>query len=330
MSFLQTVFLPERRYSYLLVLALAGLGLAFPASAGILLGGPLALGMVGLGIAHGACDQLVVPASPQLAAAGRGWGYWTRFLGSYLGLAAVVLVLWWRWPAPTVGLFFLLTVWHWGSADAPARPRVTRVIWLVNSLVRGLLVFAVPTWCWPTETAAVVNGLLAFTGATALNPAYYGAIITGLHTAVVLGHLGLWLAFALSRHWALLGTEVMEVLVLVGLFAALPPHLSVGVYFVFWHSLQHVLRLNGWLGYRAGGQEQTRLWPQLRFFLRRAAPLLAISCGALGLLGWAVAAKMPDFSAWFSLALVLASVVTLPHALLVTLVMDARQWRRAV
>ena len=324
---------PERRYSYLAVLALAGLGWAFPAAAGVLLGVPLAVGMVALGIAHGACDQLVVPASPQLAAAGRGWGYWVRFLGGYLGLAAVVLALWWQWPAATVALFFVLTVWHWGSADAPAQPLVSAQWWLLHSLLRGLLVFAVPAWCWPAATAAVVNGLLAFAGAAAIAPAQYAGATAVLSVVVVAGHVGLWLTLAFGRRWALLGTELAEVVVLTGLFAALPPQLSVGVYFVFWHSLQHVLRLNGWLGYRAApgsgtGSQLAQLWPQLLFFLRRAAPLLLLSCVALLVLGRVLAARLPDASAWFSLALVVASVVTLPHALLVTLVMDAPQWRR--
>ena len=54
----------QRRYSYAAVLAMTGLGAAFPGAAWTLLGPPLAVGMVLLGVAHGACDQLVVPAGP--------------------------------------------------------------------------------------------------------------------------------------------------------------------------------------------------------------------------------------------------------------------------
>ncbi|MEJ7663121.1 MAG: hypothetical protein WKG07_28060 [Hymenobacter sp.] len=48
-----------------------------------------------------------------------------------------------------------------------------------------------------------------------------------------------------------------------------------------------------------------------------------MSCVALLALGYLAAARRPDASTWFSLALVVASVVTLPHALLVATVMDA-------
>jgi hypothetical protein len=56
---------------------------------------------------------------------------------------------------------------------------------------------------------------------------------------------------------------------------------------------------------------------------------LAISLGALAVvygLAWTRAASDATF---ISLALLAASVVTLPHALLVTLGLDAARWRRA-
>lgn len=322
----------QRRYSYAAVLVLVGLGAAFPGRAGLLLGLPLAVGMVVLGVAHGACDQFVVPASRPGGTAS-GWRYWLRFLASYLGLAAAVGLLWWRWPAATVAGFLLLTVWHWGSADAPAGPLVPASWWLTHSLLRGLLLFAIPAWAWPAETAGIVNGLLRFVGTGTMAPGTFTAGAAGLAVVVAVGHVVLWARYAARQQWPLLAAELGEVLILAVLFVALPPKLSVGVYFVFWHSLQHVLRLTGWLGYAGPAQLQGasrgNLLARLAFFLRRAAPLLLISCVALLVLGRLLAAYLPDETAWFSLALVVASIVTLPHALLVTVVMDAPQWRPA-
>lgn len=321
---------PPRYYSYAAVGLLIGLGRLLPAHAGLVLGVPLAVGMVALGVAHGACDQLVVPAATPAENALRDWRYWGRFLAGYLGLAAVVGLCWWQWPAATVGLFFLLTMWHWGSADAPPPTQVPVAGWLSHSLLRGMLLFAMPAAWWPAETASIVNDLLHFTGAAAISPPTFGAVAGWLGAVVVAGHVGLWLWYARQRRWELLRQELVEQLVLAGLLLLLPPRWSVAVYFVFWHSLQHVLRLTGWLGY---GQPQLStgraLLPQLGFFLRRAAPLLLVSCVALLVLGRLLAGRLPDAAAWFSLALVVASIVTLPHALLVTLVMDAPQRRRA-
>ncbi|WP_375417555.1 Brp/Blh family beta-carotene 15,15'-dioxygenase [uncultured Hymenobacter sp.] len=319
----------SRRYSYAAVLAAAGLGAAAPQAAGPVLAPLLAVGLVGLGIAHGACDQLVVPGA-RPAVSLRSGRYWGWFLLGYLGLAGLVLALWWRWPAMTVGLFFGMTVWHWGSADAPEQPQRPGQ-WLAHSLLRGLLLFAVPALAWPADTLGIINGLLTFAGARPVAAGAFGAAATGLGLVVAAGHLALWGGYAARRHWAALGLDARDVAVLLLLFVSLPPLLSVGVYFIFWHSLQHVLRLTPLLGYAAPagvpGQPGRELLRQLGFFIRRAAPLLLLSCAALLVLGYLLAARLPDGAAWFSLALVVASVVTLPHAVLVTLVMDAAKWR---
>ncbi|WBO86435.1 Brp/Blh family beta-carotene 15,15'-dioxygenase [Hymenobacter yonginensis] len=321
---------PPRYYSYAAVLLFIALGRLFPAHAGLVLGLPLAVGMVALGVAHGACDQLVVPALVPTGNALRTWRYWGRFLGGYLGLAAVVGLLWWQWPAATVALFFLLTMWHWGSADAPGPTQVPVAQWLSHSLLRGMLLFAVPAIWWPTETAGIVNDLLRFTGARPVALPQFGAVAGVLGTVVAVGHGLLWLWYARHRRWALLQRELTELLVLGMLLLLLPPRWSVVVYFVFWHSLQHVLRLTGWLGYGSSAlRSRQALLSQLWFFLRQAAPLLLLSCAALLVVGRLLASRLPDAPAWFSLALVVASIVTLPHALLVTLVMDAPQRMRA-
>ncbi|HEX8427410.1 Brp/Blh family beta-carotene 15,15'-dioxygenase [Hymenobacter sp.] len=317
---------PQRRYSYVAVLTLTAMGVAFPTQAWVLLGLPLAVGMVLLGVAHGACDQLVVPAVWAGSVATSRLHYWLRFLVGYLGLAAVIGLLWWWWPAAMVGLFFLLTVWHWGSADAPPELHSTPIWWLMHSLLRGLLLFLLPLWRWPIETADIVDGLLGFAGAPAVSQPLYERTAALLGSIVLVGHVILWIRYLIQRKWAVLGMELVEVLLLTGLLVALPPMLSVGVYFVFWHSLQHVLRLTQWLGYPAPVRRRTawvELGTQLRFFLRRAAPLLTLSCVGLLIVGCVLAPQLPDATAWFSFALVAASIVTLPHALLVTLVMDA-------
>lgn len=307
-------------YSYGAVAAAGCAGAAFPQEAAAALGPLLLVGLVGLGVAHGACDQLVLPAYRPVRGS---WGrYLLRFSLGYLGLAGVVGLVWWRWPAAAVGLFFGLTVWHWGSADAPAYPRSG--LWVAHSVLRGALLLAVPAWWWPAETAHSVNGLLQLTGGTAVAASLWA----GLGPAVVVGHLALWGFLGWQRAFARWRRDAREVLLLTGLLVALPPLLALGVYFVFWHSLQHVLRLTSAFGYVAS--EQVRrplpLGRELFFFGRRALPVFAVSLAAVAL-PYALGIAPHWSQAGLGLAVVAASVVTLPHALLVSLVMDAPKWR---
>jgi len=306
------------------VLAAGLVGWLAPAWASWVLGPALLLGLVLLGVAHGACDQYVVPATYPALARHRG-RYWAAFLGGYLGLAAAVGLLWWWQPRLAVAFFFGLSAWHWGSGDAPAARY--RAQWLAHSILRGALLFAVPLWFWPAETRALINDLLALAGAAPVGTPAIEQAAGWLGSLVLAGHLSLWASYWLTRQRPLARTDAQEVLLLSFLLVALPPLLSASVYFVFWHSLQHVLRMNALMGQDVG-DNLPALWAQVGFFLRRSAPLLAISLAALAVLyglAWARAAGGP---ALISLALLVASVVTLPHALLVTLGLDAARWRR--
>lgn len=313
-----------RRYSYAVVLAAVVVGLLVPDRAGWVLGPALLLGLVGLGVAHGACDQFVVPATHPALARDRV-RYWVVFLTGYLGLAAGVGALWWWQPSLAVTLFFGLTIWHWGSGDAPLSPY--RGLWVAHSLLRGALLFTVPLLRWPTETRALTNDLLALAGAAPVSVATVSQTARLLGPVVLGGHLLLWLAYCWRGQAKLAVADLLEILLLSALLLALPPVLSAGVYFVFWHSLQHVLRMSELMGHFPSAKPA--LWAQLGFFLRRSVPLLLVSVVALAGLytvAWVRAASGP---ALISLALLAASIVTLPHALLVTLGMDAPRWRRA-
>ena len=310
--------------SYAAAGAACGVGALLPGAAAAVLGPVLLVGLVGLGVAHGACDQLVLPA--HRGGAGPGRRYLLRFGAGYVALAVGAGLVWWQWPAAAMALFVGLTGWHWGSADAPAHPR--RGVWVAHSLLRGALLLELPLAAWPTETARHVDGLLALAGAPAVTAGSWAGPTVALGGLVLVGHGALWAYFAHQRTPGRWHRDAAEVALLGALFTALPPLLGLGVYFVFWHSLQHVLRLTPLLGYAPG---PARTWPalgqELAFFVRRAWPMLLASLAA-GVGAYALGqAWLPAHDAWLGLAVLAASVLTLPHALLVSLIMDAPKWR---
>lgn len=313
---------------YLLVAGCIAVGGLFPASAALLLGPPLAVGLVGLGIAHGACDHLLLPSAPLVAAR---WGAWWQrgLLLGYVALAGLVLAAWYWLPAVALVSFFALSAWHWGSADAATLhpvPAHARRWWLLHGTARGLLLFAVPALAWPTETRALCNDLLALThGPTVVVAApLFGRVALGLGAGTTTGLAGLWLGYGRLGYWQALRTDLGETALLVVLLLVLRPALASGVYFVAWHSLRHVLRLVPLLpGHEAGG----RLLAGLRGFWKRALPLLALSVvGLLGVAWWLGPAVLAQPGMQVALLLVAASAVTLPHAVLVTAVLDRYRW----
>jgi len=315
-------------YSYLAVGVALVIGVISPAAAPAILAPALLAGLVGLGIAHGACDHWVMPTMRALPSGRKPWvHYLARFLAGYLGLALLMVLGWWWWPGATVGLFFALTVWHWGTADAPANQPLGW--WLAHSLLRGLLLFAVPATAWPVATSQIIQSLLSFMGAAALPGLLVAELTPALVGLVLVGHAALWVRYGLSGQSQRWQTDAGEAALLTALFVLLPPLLALGVYFCFWHSLQHVLRLNQVLGYSAGVALPWQLGRELWLFGQQAWPLLLVSLLAIGGLIQVLAPRLTTPETWLSLALIIASVVTLPHALLVSVVLDAQKWRRA-
>nr|WP_262903485.1 Brp/Blh family beta-carotene 15,15'-dioxygenase [Hymenobacter psoromatis] len=314
-------------FSYLAVASASGVGLAFPGVTPAVLGPIVVVGLVVLGLAHGACDQLVLPATGQVRRSQRA--YLGRFVLGYLSLAAVAGLGWWYWPGVAVGLFFMLTIWHWGSADAPAQPGQL-LLWLAHSLLRGALLFAVPAWWWPAEIQHSVNGLLTFAGAVPLGAAGFTSVAQGLWPLVGVGHLVLWAYYIKHREFKRAYTDCREVVLLTVLLLTVPPLLALGVYFVFWHSLQHMLRLNRVFGHVALGGHR-RAWATLGqevvFFIRRALPLLVVSLAVPIGLYLLVPAKLAALDTLLGIVVITAAILTLPHALLVSIALDSANWR---
>ena len=310
----------SRVHAYSAVAVAAIAGIIWPHATAALLGPVLVTGLLSLGVAHGACDHCVLPAYRQLRRS--GWRYLLLFSAGYLGLAGATGLVWYCWPGLSAGLFFGLTVWHWGSADAPAHRQPG--VWVAHSLLRGALLLAVPAWWWPMQTAHHVNGLLGLAGAAPIPTRWTGM----LGPAVAGGHLVLWGYFAWHREFARGLRDAGEFLLLTGILVALPPLLALGVYFVFWHSWQHVRRLAPLVVSAEMNVANLSEAPlrELLLFGRKALPALVISL-AMGAFAFILGgAARPLGEAWLALAVMGASVITLPHALLVTLVMDTAKW----
>jgi Brp/Blh family beta-carotene 15,15'-monooxygenase len=303
------------------------MGLLLPGAVSTVLGPILLIGLVVLGLAHGACDHFVLPAVGQINSSQRS--YFPKFVLGYLGLATAAGLGWWHWPGVAVSLFLLLTVWHWGSADAPAQPGQVGV-WLAHSVLRGTLLFAVPIRWWPTEVQHSVDGLLLFAGARPLDAALFMRVVNGLWPVVGIGHFILWGYYATQHAAKRWHTDAWEVLLLTILFMTLRPLWALGIYFVFWHSLQHMLRLNRVFGYAASkshGIAWATLGKEVTFFIRRALPILLVSLAVPAGLYIFLPPKPATVDTMLGMAVIMAAILTLPHALLVSVALDSPVWR---
>ena len=292
--------------------------------------GPLLLGIVLIGLPHGALDHLV-PARIGLAWARRPLPL-AGFLALYLAAVAAYGLLWWTAPAVAFVGFLVLTVWHWGQGDQRfleiflGRRRTALAGSLVTIATRGALPILVPVAAFP---AAADDLFGRATGTLGLDAAGWSLGDPRVRIAVALfvlallaGYLPTALRAARDRTGAWI--DLGEVGLLTVVFTLVPAYASIGVYFLAWHSLRHLARL---LLLRPADAEAVRRGRLARPVGRLAFDLLPITVAALAILAGLATWAGPNLTSvddFVALYLVLISALTVPHAAVVAL-MDVRR-----
>jgi Brp/Blh family beta-carotene 15,15'-monooxygenase len=291
---------------------------------------PLLVGIVVVGLPHGALDHLVP------ARLGFAWGRrplpLAGFLAAYVGAVAGYGVIWWVAPGSAFIGFLALTIWHWGQGDQRflelflGRRRLGRVGTLATILTRGSLPVLVPVLAFP---AAADDLLSRASGALGLEaPAWTVAdptlrlVLMALLVGLLAAYVRSAMRAARDARSALL--DLGEVALLLGFFATVPAYAAIGVYFLAWHSLRHLVRL---LLLRPSEAERVRRGNVAGPVGRLTLDLLPITLAAVAVLIGAAAwagenlGSVDDFVALY---LVLISALTVPHAAVVAL-MDVRR-----
>ena len=291
---------------------------------------PFIVGMVFLGLPHGAMDHLVVPfdkGRPLTAV------YFALFFSGYLGLTLAYLAFWHALPTLALGVFLVMSWLHWGQGDAWARhvffgrPAPTSrvragLVWAV----RGALPIILPPLAFPAVFQSFTQGMLTWYGLG--NQQWTLTLPVRIAGFGVLGVLAACYAWAAWREggpnqrrafWA----DMFEVCLLAVLFVRVPPILAVGAYFCVWHAVRHIARLmlldpvaQTWLA-------EGRLG---RSIARTARLSLPLTLAALALLGGLYAFqphRAADAGSFVYFYLSLIAALTFPHFLLV-LWMDRR------
>jgi Brp/Blh family beta-carotene 15,15'-monooxygenase len=249
-----------------------------------------------IGVPHGACDPWIP-----------GWvlhrpsrlPFLLIFFITYLALSALYLFLWRAYPLPSTIFFLFLTAWHWGSADASFE-FYPGFRWLCFAIARGFLVMLSP---------------FAFHLAEAWNVVLLMAPEAGPLPSAFLFSFGVFFSLILQGISRPAWKSWTETLLLLCLFYFAPPLLSVGIYFMAFHSWRHLLRLAS-IRDQFSSAEITAPWIESVF------RLLLLSCP----LTLATLIFLPSIPAlvqtstnqnWVGPYLVLLAVLTLPHAILV-------------
>lgn len=284
---------------------------------------PLLLGVVILGLPHGALDHLV-PARLELP-----WGHKLIPLGLYLlvyiTVAGLYFLLWLYVPLSAFTGFLIFTVLHWGHGDLRHMElffkRSYGQLWerAVALFVRGCLPIVIPILAFPETAESLYQQAARGLGVQPQEVVLTTMSITILLTTVLV--VGLLLYISISVHVSpnldVLLAENLELIVLVLFFLYTPAYFSVGLYFITWHSLRHLGRLLILSPQDARAVSEQRWRRPLFRLIRDILPITFIALGLLfGLYRWR-AANVTSLEGFVAIYLVLISALTAPHMLVV-------------
>ena len=297
---------------------------------------PFALSLVLFGLPHGAADHLV---PGRLSAAGVSARSVIAVVILYLILAALYLAVWIAAPVFAFVFFILLTWFHWGQGDLystiaflQAQHPAPRALKILTVVVRGGLPMLVPLLAFPEVYRNVAGSVVSLFSATrepawVFEPAFRLAVGAAFF-ALILVVLS-W-GYVVSRPdglaaWAF---DASEVGLLAVYFAVVPPVFALGMYFCLWHAPRHIARLMLLNPSSSAALQKGLFLPALKDFVRDATPLTFVALLPLVGLYFFVPGNVTGPGGLLALYLILISVLTLPHVVVVGL-MDRRQglWR---
>jgi len=259
-----------------------------------------------VGLPHGACDYL---AGRKLFADDFGHAWFVPFSLIYLGLGAGVLVVWQWDPLVALLAFLVVALFHFGRGDfdvvrAPFRGTpFARLGVVLEAFARGAIPVTIPALAHPTATASLFDALVGGSTASFIEAARipFATALT-LSLGIVLAHH----AKSALRGDRAHNRDAVQIPLLFMLFSVVPPLLAFVVYFCFWHSFRHSLRL-------AASLDAASPRAALLAFARRAAPM-TVAALLLGAVGYLVMRPVvPAGDALLRVLFIGLSVLTVPH-----------------
>lgn len=283
------------------------------------------VGILVLGLPHGALDHLV-PTRMGFAWAKTPLGI-GLYLLVYILIAGLYFGLWLISPLLAFVGFLLATVLHWGQGDVRfleiflGRSRPNPLGTLVSVLLRGSLPIVLPVLAFPHTAESLYYHAAKGLGLQAAPLDLAAQAVSGplmVYMALLFGAY-LFNAIQAAKNRQMLAVDLLELILLSLLFCTVPAYMSVGIYFIAWHSLRHLARL---IVLRPEHPEllQTGQWkgPVTRLALELLPITFCAVAMLLGLYFWK-AQYATGLETLVALYLVMISALTKPHLLLVAL-----------
>lgn len=263
----------------------------------------LAIAILLTGMPHGAIDHII---ADELHTLGK-YGSKIRFYLTYLGLMVFYTLMWVYLPLLSFILFMLITLYHFGQADAMRFDAGISLQWILHIsrgiTVVGLILFADPAYTSPVIESVTGFSLLTFSTANFdLQMLQYA--LAGLYPLVYLIAV-----FARPHAFPDKFSGLLDSVTVSLLFLYCDTIWAFSVYFGLWHAFNHIRVMIRFM--RLNGVDANWKW-----FYKRSFLFSAISyAGIIGI--YFLLNAFGNENLLVFLLFIAIAVMTLPHMLIV-------------
>jgi Brp/Blh family beta-carotene 15,15'-monooxygenase len=162
----------------------------------------------------------------------------TLFFSSYIGLILLYVCCWYLFPTFSLGLFILISIYHFGQSNVYISPIESKFVKLISIFLSGSFVLLTPIFAHIETALPVIQTLTK-------NPDFF--VISdklGNKLAISTGILMIihWVILMVSKHINLKDglIEILNVFLLFGLFYYSPLWIGFAIYFTLWHAIPSI------------------------------------------------------------------------------------------
>jgi Brp/Blh family beta-carotene 15,15'-monooxygenase len=160
------------------------------------------------------------------------------FFASYIGLIILYVCCWYLFPTFSLGLFILISIYHFGQSNLYISPINSKFVKLISIFLSGSFVLLTPIFAHIETALPVIQSL-------SKNPDILKiSEDLGNKLAISAGILMIihWVIIMLSKHINFKNglQEILNVLLLFGLFYYSPLWIGFAIYFTLWHAIPSI------------------------------------------------------------------------------------------
>jgi Brp/Blh family beta-carotene 15,15'-monooxygenase len=231
------------------------------------------------------------------------------FFASYIGLIILYVCCWYLFPTFSLGLFILISIYHFGQSNLYISPINSKFVKLISIFLSGSFVLLTPIFAHIETALPVIQSL-------SKNPDILKiSEDLGNKLAISAGILMIihWVILMLSKHINFKNglQEILNVLLLFGLFYYSPLWIGFAIYFTLWHSIPSIEDQINFF-------KTTRVNYNLGKYVREIFPFSLIALSGL-LLAFQFSGDYISVNQGLALLFSFIAVITLPHMIMMDL-----------